>query len=384
MPMALGKNMRLAVINATGGGISGGYRNYLTNILPFLAADNRIDTLLCVSPVSLSIPEWTQQHQKIQFVECRPFNVFSRSLDRELGRLLNSFHPDVIFVPTARVMSFNNVPVVTMIQNMAPLVSWKWYGLLEKPRLAAQWLETFRAVRQADRVISISDFVRQFLLTSWGVNPEKIVSIYFGAPLAASNPVRPVQIPSEWTDFIFTAGSIEPYRCLEDIIKCVGYSKKSVGRHLKVVLAGSARKTMQSYERRLKTMAELAGVSADLCWTGQLSKEEMGWCYKNCSAFVMTSRVEAAPNTVLEAMACGAVCIAADNAPMPEFFAEAALYYNPGNGEMLAAAISDVLSWDSAKRGQVSAAAYERSRKFTWEITAEKTVNLFEQVSGTL
>lgn len=372
--------MRLAVINCTGGDISGGYRNYLANILPRLAADDRVESLLCVSPSSLRVPEWFPYHQKIRFADCPSFRLVGRRLDRELSQILSSFGPDGIFVPIARVVRFRDVPVVTMIQNMAPMVSWKWYGMRERLRLAAQWLETFRAVRQADSVIAISDFVRQFLLKSWGINPGKIASIYFGAPSPAANPARPPQIPLAWTDFVFTAGSIEPYRSLEDTVKCAEHSRKKLGRPLKVVIAGSARKSMWSYESRLKTMAEKAGVSADLCWTGQLSNEEMTWCYKNSRAFVMTSRVEAAPNTVLEALACGAVCIAADNAPLPEFFAETALYYKSGEGEMLAARIKEVFSWDTPKRTIVSAAAYERSRKFNWKTAAEKTLDLFEGV----
>lgn len=372
--------MRLAVINITGGGLSGGYGNYLANILPRLADDARVESLLCVSPISLRAQDWLPKNKKIQFADCSPYRPFSRKLGRELKKILSSFNSDVIFVPTAIPVSFQNVPVVTMIQNMAPLVSWDWYGFMEMPRLAAQWLETSRAVRRANKVVAISDFVRQFLVEKWRVDPRKIVSIYFGVPPSVASPVRPRCIPSEWRDFVFTAGSIEPYRSLEDIINCAKHFRKYLSHPLKVVLAGSARKNMVGYEMRLKDMAEKAGISSDLCWAGQLSKEEMRWCYEKCSAFLMTSRVEAAPNTVLEAMAYGVVCIAADNAPLPEFFAETALYYDPGNGEMLAARIEEVFSWEEAIRAKVSAGAIERSQKFNWDISAKKTLDLFELV----
>jgi glycosyltransferase involved in cell wall biosynthesis len=242
-------------------------------------------------------------------------------------------------------------------------------------------METFRAVRRADGIIAISDFVRQFLLKDWGIASEKIFPINFGAPSPAADPVRPVRLPPGWTDFIFTAGSIEPYRCLEDVIRAVEHSRTNLGRPLRVAIAGSARKSMQPYELRLKAMAERAGVKNDLCWTGQLSSAEMTWCYRSCSAFVMTSRTEASPSTVLEAMACGSVCIAADNAPLPEFFAETAQYYEPGDAEMLARKVTDVLSWDAEKRARVSAGACERSRQFTWETAAGKTVDLLERFS---
>lgn len=373
--------MRLAVLNLTASGISGGYRTYLQNIVPRLAADSRVQSLLCCSPVSLRAEEWIPPSKNTLFSDCPPFSPLRRSLDRKLDRLLSSFCPDVIFVPTARTVRFRGVPVVTMIQNMAPLSSWRPYGLSEWPRLAVQRLETFRAVRQAEGVIAISDFVRQFLLKEWGVSDEKIAPIYFGAPAPSAAPIRPAQLPSECREFIFTAGSIEPYRGLEDVIHCAEYSRKKLGNPLRIAIAGSARKNMLSYEASLQDMAKKAGVSSDVCWTGQLSSAEMAWCYGNCSAFVMTSRVEACPNIVLEAMACGAVSIAADNPPLPELFSNAALYYAPGDGEMLAARIRDVLSWSSIKRVEVSAGARARSRNFDWDVAANKTADVFARIS---
>lgn len=372
--------MKLAIINHTGGGISGGYKNYLQSILPRLAADPRVESILCVSPSSIGIEELVAPSEKIRLETCAPFKPLSGGIDAEMEKLLSSYLPDIIFVPTARVAGFRNVPVVTMIQNMAPLVSWEWYGLWQKFKLMVQRHETHRAVSQAVKVIAISGFVRQFLTEKWSVSPGKIESIYFGTPLPAEKAVRPGVLPADWGSFIFTAGSIEPYRSLEDIIKCAEYSRKTLGTPVRIVVAGHAKEDMHQYERHLKEMVRKAGVVPDICWAGQISAENMTWCYKNCSAFVMTSRVEAGPNTVLESMSCGAVCIAADNAPLPEFYGETALYYKPGDGGMLAARISEALSWDKAKKEKVSAAANARSCEFTWNKSAAKTVDLFEEI----
>lgn len=374
--------MKLAIINHTGGGISGGYKNYLQSILPRIAADPRVSSILCISPRSIGIEELVAPNEKIRFEACAPFRPLSGGVDSEMDKVLSSYLPDIIFVPTARVAGFRQVPVVTMIQNMAPLVSWEWYGIWQKFKLLVQRYETRRAVRQAEKVIAISGFVRQFLLDKWGVQAEKIEPIYFGTPLSADKAARPDALPAEWKDFVFTAGSIEPYRSLEDIVKCAEYSRKKLGTPVRILIAGHAKDDMRRYELHLKEMARKAGVTPDLCWAGQIPADQMTWCYKNCSAFIMTSRVEAGPNTVLESMNCGAVCVAADNPPLPEFYGETALYYKPGDGEMLAARLAEVLSWDKEKREKVSAAAFARSRDFTWEKSAAQTVDLFERLLG--
>ncbi|HAH30739.1 MAG TPA: hypothetical protein DCL44_00310 [Elusimicrobia bacterium] len=372
--------MKLAILNLTGGGISGGYKNYLRNILPYLAADNRLESLFCVSPVSMGVESLVSASDKIRFASCAPFKPFRNGVDKETARLLSSYGPDAIFVPTARVARFRNVPVVTMIQNMAPLAAWEWYGLWQKFKLLVQKYETYKAVCQAEKVIAISGYVRRFISEKWGIADEKIDSIYFGTPLPAENPVRPPNLPEDWRDFIFTAGSIEPYRCLEDVIKCAEYCRKKLAVPVRIVIAGQAKQDMHKYERYIKNMALKAGVAPDLCWVGQIPEAEMTWCYRNCSAFIMTSRVEAGPTTVLEAMSCGAICVAADNAPLPEFFGNAAVYYRPGDIQMLVFRIREVLSWDAEKRKKVSAAAYARSCEFTWKKSAEKTIDLLERI----
>lgn len=374
--------MKLAILNLTGGGISGGYKNYLHNILPRLTADPAIKSVLCISPRSLGVEELVPKTDKIRFAECPPFRPFSFGLDGAVESALADFGPDVIFVPTARPARFRDVPVVTMIQNMAPLVSWEWYDLWQRLKLLVQLEETYRAVRSSDKVIAISGFVKQFLVEKWGVSDGKIASVYFGVPLHPAKAMKPAQLPGGWVDFVFTAGSIEPYRSFEDIVKCAEHSRKSLGRPVRIMVAGSPRTGMDRYGAHLRRMAEEAGVSEDICWAGQLSHEEMTWCYRNCSAFVMTSRVEACPNTVLEAMACGAVCIAADNPPLPEFFEAAAVYYPPGDGPALAARIQEAVSLDGPARAGRKAVSEARAAKFTWEAATERTLKLFFEVSG--
>jgi len=90
--------------------------------------------------------------------------------------------------------------------------------------------------------------------------------------------------------------------------------------------------------------------------------------------FVMTSRAEACPNIVLEAMSHGCVCISTETEPMPEFFQDSAVYYPPKNGAVLANAIQEVLLWDEAKRWKVLERAKIRASQFSWETCALKTI----------
>lgn len=45
--------MKIAIINLTGGGMSGGYRKYLKDILPRMAASNIVEEILCATPSTI-------------------------------------------------------------------------------------------------------------------------------------------------------------------------------------------------------------------------------------------------------------------------------------------------------------------------------------------
>jgi glycosyltransferase involved in cell wall biosynthesis len=100
----------------------------------------------------------------------------------------------------------------------------------------------------------------------------------------------------------------------------------------------------------------------------------MFWCYRNCRAFLVTSRVEACPNIALEAMAQGCVSICTENPPLPEFFGNATIYYAAGNRESLLDALSRMESLGDKGRAAISEAAIARARQFSWEKTTEGTV----------
>ena len=142
---------------------------------------------------------------------------------------------------------------------------------------------------------------------------------------------------------------------------------------LPLVIAGKVDPGAEGYHQKLRRLAESLGVADRIVWAGQLNPAEMAWCFRNAAAFVTTSRAEACPNTVLEAMRNGAPSVSGDNPPMPEFFGDHAVYYRLGDPASLAAAITSVLGRDDNERARLRAAAIRRSDDFTWQKTAEET-----------
>ena len=173
--------MRVAVINLTGGGISGGYRKYLCNVLPRMAKHDTVETVLCVTPDSIGVQDWFDPMPNVRFMNCKPFRFLSLHRDIKLLQELERFSPDVIFIPVERAFHFKNVPVVNMIQNMEPFVTnIDGNSISERFRQWVQYVDARRAIRNAERVIALSKFVSDFLETRWRIANGKIGIIHHG------------------------------------------------------------------------------------------------------------------------------------------------------------------------------------------------------------
>jgi glycosyltransferase involved in cell wall biosynthesis len=151
------------------------------------------------------------------------------------------------------------------------------------------------------------------------------------------------------------------------------------GLALRLVIAGKPDAGTCSYKVRLEHMARKIKVDTHILWAGQLSSLEMSWCYYNCAAFVMTSRAEACPNTALEAMSHGTLCISGDHPPMPEFFRDTALFYPYGDAKVLADVILRALRSLVEQQDGYRRATVRRSAEFVWTLSVQQTVQELEK-----
>jgi glycosyltransferase involved in cell wall biosynthesis len=369
--------LNVAVVNLTSGGFSGGYRKYLRIMLPKLRSDPRVGELRVFNPPETFVEEGGAGSDEFTWAPGDHLRGF-----RDLRSQVLAGKPDVVFIPTARWLRFDGVPTVVMVQNMEPLARpFRGNPLSECLKNVARHYVAKRACQRADRVIAISHFVRDFLTARWGISPSKIGLVYHGTDQAPDHAeaIRPRVLAAEiGRPFLFTAGSLRPARGLEDVIGALGEIGRRGVRPV-LAIAGSVDPGMKRYRKRMAELSRKLGVENQIVWTGSLGPAEMSWCYFNCRAFVMTSRVEACPNTALEAMSHGAFSIAADNPPMPEMFSDAAVYYPSGDAKALAARLEKAV-----ERGpdDISASSLRRRAEFSWEVTAELTIRELQMSAG--
>jgi glycosyltransferase involved in cell wall biosynthesis len=366
--------MKIALVNYSGGGLSGGCRKYLRQIVPLLRADPRVDEL------SMFVPP------RIDFSTCGPCLTWPETSPLHsisfIKRKMAEIKPDVVFIPNFWYLGSGKVPVVVMIRNMEmAAMPFGRNSLIDHVRHVLRRALAMRGCRKATRVIGVSDFVTSFLNAQWKIPSEKLDRVYHGITPAGdpSHFIQPAALENaDSRPFIFTAGSIRTYRGLEDLLSAAADARMT--KHgVRLVIAGGVDSGSEFYKRDLDQLAQARGLQQDIIYTGSLNENEMNWCYRHCRMFVMTSRIEACPNTALEAMAHGCRIVSTTNPPMPEFFGDGADYYKAGMADELALRMDEALRESATSKAFKTRRAIEIASAFTWKRTVDETLLSLER-----
>jgi len=370
--------MRIAIVNPLRGSVSGGYMKYLQLILPRLRGEEKVADVLVLAPENVRQRELWQGLGDVRLTEFRSWCGASR-LSPGGEQILDRFQADVAFVPIPRQFRWRNVPTVTMIQNMEPLTfHGKGNHIAEKIMMGFRAIEAKQGAENADRIIALSKFSQDYLVEKWKIPSEKIGQVNFGVdePSHTRSSERPSIVSDSFPErFYFTAGSIRPARGLEDAIYAMKDLAELGHEDIGLAVAGNPASNMKAYFRRLTAIADKCGLTNRILWAGLLDEQEMGWFYRHCEAFLMTSRVEACSNIVLEAMAHECLCFAGDAPPLPEIFEDAAIFYPSGKHAVLATKLKEALSVSREDRQRMRDKAKKRAAEFTWDRCSRQTIN---------
>jgi glycosyltransferase involved in cell wall biosynthesis len=114
-------------------------------------------------------------------------------------------------------------------------------------------------------------------------------------------------------------------------------------------------------------------------FAGYVPDAELVHLYNAASAFVLPSLMEGFGLPAIESMACGTPVIVGAVLDAPEFVDDAGILVNPDDIEEMARSILRVLT-EPGLREQLSVKAIERSKSFSWEKMAGKTVEVYRDV----
>lgn len=366
--------MRISLVNFVPAEISGGYREYLEQILPRLIRDSDVTALLLVLPggVKIDYPE-SGKVEVYQFKRAELLPLRNLKIRRAISR----FAPDIVFSPVEKYLFSVPAPFVSMLQNMEPLVApFPLDTFLERLRKRALKYMTARCMRKADGIIALSEFVEETLVQRFSVASSKIRNIPHGSEPAKFNPfAQPTGFPAG-EKFLFTAGSIIPARGIEDLLLALAkLQNDSDYSELKLAIAGSKSSASKQYMKSLESLILKNDMETKVLWLGHLSPPELGWCYENSTLNVFSSRVESFGLCAVDALHFETPIVSTTSQCLPEVLGDSATYYNSGDAEGLSQVIKSLLSTNSGRIDQAS-----RNRTYSWDQIYSRTISFLNDI----
>ncbi|MGE5619665.1 MAG: glycosyltransferase family 4 protein [Sphingomonadaceae bacterium] len=276
-----------------------------------------------------------------------------------------------------------NVPTVVTIHDVIPLVLPR-YG--RAPHVRAYNRLVSAAARRAEAVITVSETSKADIVRTLEIPPDRIHVIYNATdrclgPVCDDAALEGIRdsygIAGE---FILYFGGFDERKNVERIVRAFQVARAAFDRPCQLVLAGSLSFVGQHpLYPDPRPLIEKLGLSDHVILTGRISEEEKPLLFSAATAFVFPSLYEGFGIPVLEAMACGAPVVTSDSSSLPEVVGDAALLVDPTSVEAIAEAMTRLVN-DATLRENLRGRGFERVRRFSWEASALKTLEVYRQV----
>jgi glycosyltransferase involved in cell wall biosynthesis len=227
---------------------------------------------------------------------------------------------------------------------------------------------------RADRVIVVSHFTAREVQRQLGVPAERISVCPPGAPEWTSRANHPKP------GYVLFLGTLEPRKNVGGLLdayeRLLGTTagQSAAGRVPELVLAGNATEASRDWLDRL-ARAPLAGHVRHI---GYVQPADRRALYEGARLLVQPSFEEGFGIPVLEAMTLGVPVVASDRGALPEVLGDAGLLVDPNDSDGMGAAIQRMLE-DETLAAACAAKGVLRSRQFTWELTARRVFDTYQQ-----
>lgn len=222
-----------------------------------------------------------------------------------------------------------------------------------------------KRIREVDKVVAISHFVANDVISYFPEAANKVSVIYNGADkLTADDTHAPLRVPQR--PFLFTIGLLsvqKGFHLLPALLADNDYE---------LVISGIE----TPHKDKIIEEAIKYDCLDRLIITGPITDADKAWYYKNCLAFVFPSMAEGFGLPVIEALHFGKPVFLSRYTSLPEVGGEAAYYFDSFDpGHMQEVFNNGIVDFRERNRANEMV---EQANKFSWKKSAQQYLALYE------
>jgi glycosyltransferase involved in cell wall biosynthesis len=266
----------------------------------------------------------------------------------------------------------SSAKAIVGVTNLAPfsdLAISEESSFLKKARLFMLKHSILNACTKADRVIAISNFCMEILVSN-GINNNKIdvvpngVSEYFFGDKTAISP---------WPKkYMLCVSNFYSYKNYINLVKAYALMPKKIQSEFDLLLIGWS--VDSSYLSKVESKIKECALEDKVKILSNIQHEELKTYYQNSAIFIFPSLIENCPNILLEALASGVCTIASNVNPMPEFGGAAVDYFDPLSPEDIAEKI--LFKIDNDLYLERLPQSIIQAKKFSWDSFTKQVSNM--------
>tara|TARA_Y100001936_G_scaffold103059_1_gene101377 strand:- start:1858 stop:3075 length:1218 start_codon:yes stop_codon:yes gene_type:complete len=265
-----------------------------------------------------------------------------------------------------------NMPLITSFHTLARVKAAsgdKSFGYEERIKVESE------VIGCSDVILSNSSFETDQLVSHYGADPSRIEIVPPGVDHSIFNPAckseaRRLLNLSEQKTLLFV-GRIQPLKGVDLAISTLAELEDKDARL--ILIGSSSGMEGPSEQRRITKMVKELGLTNRVLFVEPQPHEKLVYWYRAADVLLMPSRSESFGLVALEAAACGLPVVASEVGGLQTIVENGLSGYliNDRDPWSYAAHVSKIID-DSGKAEEMSEEAVERSKSFTWSVTAAR------------